>query len=311
MRPAHAFPPDMPSPLPPLYALQAFLAAARHGSFTQAAEQMHLTQSAVSRQVQLLEDHFGCPLFVRHARGLALTAEGRELLGPVEEALDKLAKASATVRRSMTVLNLQLPPTMAVRWLLPRLPALQQALPELEVRVSTHWAEAPDFGRSDVDVIIAHGAGNWPHLHQRLLVHEHLAPMCAPALVHALREVADLGSVTLLHPGPTRREWSTWLAAAGHREPASQKHQVFDTLDICLQAAAQGLGVAIADPDMLAPALSAGTLAMPFAQRVPSGNAYYLTYPPQRQGQRKVELFERWIAAQFAAPAAQSSSLSA
>jgi DNA-binding transcriptional LysR family regulator len=97
---------------PPLFALQAFLAAARHGSFTSAAQQLHLTQSAVSRQVQLLEDWFGCPLFVRRARGLALTAEGQALLAPVEEALQALAQASAQVRRSMGVLTVQLPPTL-------------------------------------------------------------------------------------------------------------------------------------------------------------------------------------------------------
>ena len=111
--------------LPPLYALQAFLAAADCGSFTGAATRLNLTQGAVSRQVQLLEEYYECPLFVRQARGLTLTAEGQELLAPVRQALQTLSEASARVRRGSDVLRIQFPPTMAVRWFLPRLPALQ------------------------------------------------------------------------------------------------------------------------------------------------------------------------------------------
>lgn len=291
-------PPRMPSHLPPLYALQAFLAAARHGSFTSAAQQLHLTQSAVSRQVQLLEEYFGCPLFVRQARGLALTTEGQALLAPVEEALAALAAASEQVRRSMGVLTVQLPPTLAVRWFLPRLPQLKQALPNLEVRVSTHWTAVPDFARSDVDVIIAHGPGEWPHVEERLLMREVLTPMCAPALQPLLRSPADLPDVTLLHPSPHMGEWAVWMRGAGVQRAQQQRDQVFDTLDMSLQAAERGQGVAIADPAMLGEALQEGRLVMPFEARVPSGNSYFLTYPPQRRGQRKIVQFEEWLMAQ-------------
>lgn len=285
----------MPAPLPPLYALQAFLAAARLGSFTHAARELHLTQGAVSRQVQLLESYFGCPLFVRQARGLALTAEGMELLAPVEEALSALGQASARVRRSMGVLTVQLPPTIGVRWFLPRLPRLQAALPHLEVRVSTHWSAQPDFARSDVDVIVAHGPGGWPNVIERPLMRERLTPLCAPATAEGLRAPADLAGATLLHPGPERREWARWLAHVGLPLLPAAREQVFDTLDMCLQAAARGQGVAIADPTILAEALESKSLVMPFDAHVESGNGYFLTYPPQRQGQRKVELFEAWL----------------
>jgi DNA-binding transcriptional LysR family regulator len=291
----------MPAPLPPLYALQAFLAAARHGSFTSAAQQLHLTQSAVSRQVQLLEEWFGCPLFVRQARGLALTAEGQALLAPVEEALQALAQASAQVRRSMGVLTVQLPPTLQVRWFLPRLPQLKDALPELEVRVSTHWAAVPDFARAGVDVIVAHGPGGWPNVVERLLMREVLTPMCAPALRERLRTPADLGTVTLLHPSPHMGEWAAWMRGAGVQRHEAQRDQVFDTLDMSLQAAERGQGVAIADPAMLGEVLQSGRLVMPFGARVPSGNSYFITYPPQRQGQRKIALFEAWLLAQMTA----------
>lgn len=285
----------MPAPLPPLYALQAFLAAARLGSFTSAAQQLHLTQGAVSRQVQLLEGYFGCPLFVRQARGLALTAEGRALLAPVEEALSALGQASERVRRSMGVLTVQLPPTIGVRWFLPRLPRLQAALPSLEVRVSTHWSAQPDFSRPDVDVIVAHGPGGWPSVVERPLMRERLTPLCAPAAAERLRAPADLADAILLHPGPERREWARWLAHVGLPGLAAAREQVFDTLDMCLQAAARGQGVAIADPTILTEALESGALVMPFDAHAESGNAYFLTYPPERIGQRKVELFEAWL----------------
>src|SRR4051794_29436909 len=143
--------PTMSDPLPPLYALQAFVAAARLGSFTRAANELHLTQSAISRQILLLEDFFGEPLFVRQARGLALTATGTQLLPAVNDAFQTLTRATQALRQTRGVLTLRLPPTFASRWFLPRLPALRAALPELEVRVATHWGDAPDFSQPDVD----------------------------------------------------------------------------------------------------------------------------------------------------------------
>lgn len=148
-----------------------------------------------------------------------------------------------------------------MRWFLPRLPQLKEALPELEVCVSTHWC-----GR--------------------------------------LRSPADLAQVTLLHASPHKGEWAAWMRGAGVQRHEAQRDQVFDTLDMSLQAAERGQGVAIADPAMLGEALQSGRLAMPFDARVPSGNSYFITYPPQRQGQRKIALFEAWLLAQMAPPSA-------
>ena len=289
----------MPAPLPPLYALQAFVVAARVGSFTRAADAMNLTQSAVSRQVLLLEDYFGCPLFVRQARGLALTAEGTQLLPAVNAAFETLAQAAQTLTQARGVLTLQLPPTFASRWFLPRLPQLRAALPDLDVRIGTHWNDTPDFSHADVDVIIAHGPGGWPNLVEVPLMREMLTPVCAPSLRASLRQVDDLARVTLLHPNPQRREWTQWLAeerAAGSVK--ATRGQVFDTVDMSLAAATRGQGVAIADPALLRESLDNGVLVMPFKRRVASGMSYFLTYPAQRAGARKLQAFQAWLLAQ-------------
>lgn len=289
----------MPATLPPLYTLQAFVAAARVGSLTGAAAELHLTQSAVSRQIGLLEQHFGCPLFVRGARGLTLSAEGAQLLPAVQAAFKTLAQAGDALMQARGVLTLQLPPTFASRWFLPRLPLLRAALPELELRIATHWAEAPDFGRPDVDAVIAHGPGGWPQLVEVPLMREVLTPLCAPALRARLRHVDDLAGVTLLHPDPQRREWTQWLAAAGTRGITPRSGQVFDTVDMALSAAVRGQGVAIADPVLLREALDDGVLVMPFKRRVASGMSYFLTYPAERADSRKLAAFRAWLLAQF------------
>jgi LysR family glycine cleavage system transcriptional activator len=287
--------------LPPLYALQAFVAAADCGSFTGAATRLNLTQGAVSRQVQLLEEYYGCPLFVRVARGLTLTAEGQQLLAPVRQALETLAQASARVRRGADVLRVQFPPTMAVRWFLPRLPALQAAMPGLEIRVATHWTDAPDFSTTDADAIIAHGKGGWPNLVEVPLMREHLVPLCSPQIAAGLREPADLAGATLLHATASRHEWQAWLRGAGVPDLQGAREQLFDTVDMCVQSAERGLGVAIADAALFTDLIASGKVVKPFDIEVDSGNGYFLTYPPQRREQRSIRLFEEWLVGVLAA----------
>jgi DNA-binding transcriptional LysR family regulator len=285
----------MPSSLPPLYALQAFMVTARLGSFTSAAQEMHLTQSAVSRQVQLLEEYFGCHLFVRHARGLSLTAEGLELLPATTQALSSLSQASERVRRSTGELSVQLPPTFALRWFLPRLPQLKQALPKIDVRVATHWTDSPDFSRPDVDVIVAHGKGTWPNVHAVLVMKEVLTAYCSPGLAEGLKTHADLASATLLHAHRHRGEWLAWLRGVDLASMEIAHEQMFDTVNMCLEAARAGQGVAVADPVMLAEIPDGTSLVAPFADCVPSDNDYYLTYPRERADQAKIIAFQRWL----------------
>jgi DNA-binding transcriptional LysR family regulator len=293
----------MPSPappaLPPLYNLQAFLVAAEAGSFTRAAPLLHLTQGAVSRQVLQLEAHFGRPLFVRQARGLALTTDGAVLLAAVREAFAGLARASQTIQRTGGAITLQVPPTLAARWLLPRLPRLREALPGLDLRLATNWHDDPDFSHADVDAVIAYGNGRWPGVTAVRLMRENLAPVCAPALARRLKTQADLARAELLHPGPLRREWKRWLEAARATGVSHERGAVFDTLDLALGAAARGQGVAIADPAMLGEALAGGVLVMPFRQVTPSGRAYYLTHPAQREPAAQLLALQGWLLDEF------------
>ena len=281
--------------LPPLYALQAFLAAAQAGSFTGAASRMNLTQGAVSRQVQLLEEYYGCPLFVRQPRGLALTPEGSQLLRPVQEALASVAEVSARVRRRSESLTVQFPPTMAVRWFLPRLPALQAHVPGLEIRVAIHWTAMPDFSKSDADAIVAHGKGGWPNMVEVPLRREMLVPLCSPELAASLREPRDLAHCTLLHASALRHEWSTWLHGAGLDALPGVREQMFDTVDMCIQSAERGLGVAVADASMFPELLASGRLVSPFDLEVDSGHAYFLTYPPERSEQPGIQRLQQWL----------------
>lgn len=285
--------------LPPLQNLQAFVAAAEAGSFTKAAGAMHLTQGAVSRQVMALEAHFGCPLFTRQARGLALTPEGALLLAAVREALAGVRAAGEAIRRQAAVINLQVPPTLAARWLLPRLPRLRQALPDLELRISTNWTDAPDFASSSVDAIIAHGHGRWPGVDKVLLMRERLTPMCARTMAGRLKSPADLVKVELLHPGPERREWRRWLEGASVSGVDGESGHVFDTLDLAVSAATRGQGVAIADPQMLQEVLADGVLVTPFKTQVASGNGYYLTWPPARGSKRGLDELRAWLLREF------------
>ena len=159
---ARAYPlAELTRTLPPLTAFQAFVAAAELGSFSRAADHLCRTQGAVSRQVQQLEVHYGCALFVRHASGLTLTAEGGALLTVAVDVLTQLARHAEAHGDVAPVLTLRLPSTFAIRWLLPRLPAINRALPQTELRIQTSADDTPDFAGTDVDAIVVRGAGHW------------------------------------------------------------------------------------------------------------------------------------------------------
>ncbi|MGU7774855.1 LysR substrate-binding domain-containing protein [Burkholderia sp. MR1-5-21] len=286
---AHAYPlAELTRSLPPLTAFQAFVAAAQLGSLSKAADHLCRTQGAVSRQVQQLEAHYRCALFVRRASGLTLTAEGDALLTVAVNVLTQLARHADVHAGSASVLTLRLPSTFAIRWLLPRLPAINQALPRTELRIHTSADDTPDFTDPDVDAIIVRGTGNWAGMVSTPLFDECLAPMCASGMAASLKSVADLAHVKLLHPGRGHDEWRCWLDAVGATQIDPRAGLVFDTLELTLTAAAQGHGVAIGDPRMARDRLDAGELVMPFGDVVPNGLGYFLVYPSQRATQPKI-----------------------
>ncbi|MFM0397299.1 LysR substrate-binding domain-containing protein [Paraburkholderia phytofirmans] len=279
---------DLTRPLPSLAGFQAFVAAAYLGSVSKAAEHLCRTQGAVSRQIQQLEAHYQCALFVRHTSGLALTAEGDTLLTVAVHVLTQLVQHADIQRDAVSVITVRLPSTFAIRWLLPRLADINDALGGTELRISTSADDVPDFTASDVDAIVVRGTGPWMGVEAVPLFAETLTPMCTPTLAASLNSVADLAHATLLHPGSGYAEWRCWLDGVGTTQIDARRGLVFDTLELTLTAAAEGHGVAIGDPRMAQERLDAGSLMMPFREVVQNGASYFLIYPSQRAAQRKI-----------------------
>jgi len=289
----------MPRHLPPLNALRAFEAAARHLSFTRAAEQLHVTHAAISHQVKSLEAYLGVKLFRRLTREIRLTEAAKAYLPVVRDAFDNIAAATEqlAVDERQGPLTVSVVPSFGTRWLVPRLAAFAAAHPEIEV-----WpviaAELVDFSRSEVDLAIRHGRGGWTGLVEHCIFTEDLLPVCAPELREdeQLGRAGDLARHTLLHVGPRHKDWPRWLAAAGvSRAVDADRGPRFPTLALAIDAAIAGAGVAIVDPRLVAEDIKRGRLVAPFALKVPSESAYYLVYPETSANNPKIAAFRQWL----------------
>ncbi|MDN0076925.1 transcriptional regulator GcvA [Crenobacter sp. SG2303] len=286
--------------LPPLNALRVFIAAAEYLSFTRAASALHLTQGAVSRQVQALEAFYGTPLFVRQARGLSLTAEGEALLGPVREAFRLLHEASEALMVRQGDLRVRCPPTMAMRWLLPNLPDFQARYPALTVHLISQLQHDMPFNRAlyDLALIGMDSEDPGPGLVAERLSRELLVPVCAPALLdgpHPLREPNDLAYRTLLHPWREQDSWRQWLRLAGATKVDANSGLTFDTLEYALHAAANGMGVTLGQLSMVRDDVERGRLVIPFDTVLETEWSYYLIYPENSAELPKVRAFRDWL----------------
>ncbi|MHA6193322.1 LysR substrate-binding domain-containing protein [Pseudomonas wadenswilerensis] len=280
--------------LPPLPALHTFLVTAQCCNFTRAAQQLHLTQGAVSRQIAGLEEHLGYPLFIRQARGLSLTREGQEWLPRVQQVFGLIEDGVQQIGVPHGTLQLKAP-TCVMRWLLPRLMEWQALRPDVPVELTTTIQHGVDFRREGFDAAVVYGAE--PEAAQVLkLFDEKLTPVCSPQL-QGLREVADLRGQMLLHPSRDERDWQTWLEAAGSGLEIQGKRQHFETLDMAMAMASQGTGVAIGDWALIGEDLANGRLVMPFGLRVATGKAYYLVVPGKVAAPGLLELLE-WLEGQ-------------
>ncbi len=292
--------------LPPLNAIRAFEAAARHLSFNQAAEELNVTASAVSHQIKALEDHFGVKLFNRLPRSVSLTPEGRDYLPAVSAALDQLDAASRRLSRHTadTPLNLGCAPTFAVGWLIPHLSDFHDEHPDLDVRLTlTPITRKLDFGESDTDVVIMYGtAGSWPNLTTHQLMSEQLVPVCSPSLMeeHALETPGDLRNVTLLHSIPRMGQWRNWLHIAGVEGVDSKRGLRFQATPLAISAAVAGAGVAIANRRFLEADLEAGRLVVPFDIDLPSDSGYFLIYPKENENDPRISAFREWLLGRLA-----------
>lgn len=293
--------------LPPLNAVHTFEAAARHLSFHRAAEELHVTPSAVSHQVRALEEFLGVRLFNRLARQVVLTTEGQIYLPPVRAALDQIHSATERVAAAKDhgPLTMSVSPTFATGWLVPRLSRFQVAHPSIEVRLNLvrSATEPADFSRSDVDLVIRYGNQDNPGLRSIRLIVEELLPVCSPALLDGptpLRRPQDLRHVTLLHALPRVDQWRQWLTAAGVGGVNAERGPKFHNTPLTLEGAIAGMGVALADRRLVARELKSGRLVAPFDITLPSESAYYLIYPKEREDNPNIAAFRDWLLGEVA-----------
>ncbi len=292
--------------LPPLIAVRYFEAAARHLSFTKAAQELHVTHSAVSHQIKALEEWLGVPLFRRLNRSLVLTEAGQAYARPVREALEKLGEASRTLRsREQTgTLTVSVMPSFAAKFLVPRLGSFRHAHPDIDVRISAS-ERLVDFAREDVDVAVRYGRGNWPGLRVDRLVRENLFPVCSPKLLSGsvpLKVPTDLLQHTLMHDSDWPESmWPRWLAVAGVKVEQLKSSLSFNYSNLMIQAAIDGLGVALAQEALVRDDLASGRLVKPFDIDMPLDYAHYVVTPETAAERPKVKAFRAWLLAEIAA----------
>lgn len=289
----------MTARLPSLNGLRAFEAAARHLSFTKAAQELNVTQTAISHQIRRLEEELGLRLFIRQSRALALTPQAAEYLPNIRAAFQDLRTATDRLLRNGNdrVLTISTLTSLAVKWLLPRLSTFQEKHPDIDVRITTS-TEVVDFRSSNVDAAIRYGRGQWPGVHAEWLMAEHLFPVCSPKLLtgaRALKQPEDLARATLLHTSTTRDDWRVWLTAAGLPIQIAQNPSLtFDLAFMTVQAAIDGLGVAMGHTAYVADDIANGRLVVPFDISAPSAG-YYFVVPEDRPVTPAIGAFRDWL----------------
>jgi LysR family transcriptional regulator, glycine cleavage system transcriptional activator len=303
--------------LPPLNALRAFEAAARHGSFPAAARELKVTAGAISRQVRLLEDYLGVELFHRHPHGVELTELARQALPKLEEGFACLVEAGELLRspRDLPMLTLQAAPGFAARWLMPRLQRFAEANPGIELRLSAERAAidaygaampapAEDMGQKEA-IAIRYGSGPYPGQDAVRLFEISIRPVCCPGVLaaHPLASPEDLAHHVLLHDETShfldkQPDWAVWLRAAGAPGVDPHKGLTFNHSALAVDAALQGLGVALGVSVLVEDDLARGRLVAPFELALPARCSYWLVIPPRLVAQPAVQAFRDWLVAE-------------
>ena len=284
--------------LPPLNALKAFEAAARHLSFTRAADELFVTQAAVSHQIKALEDFLSLKLFIRRNRTLLLTEEGQAYFLELKDIFKNLQDATERLlaRGSKGAITVATPPSFASQWLVPRISQFSQLFPDIDVRL-----KAIDFDEGfltdDIDVAIYYGRGRWNGIQADKLHTEFLTPLCSPSLFQGakqLKTLSDLKHHVLLHDS-SRAIWKMWLQHFGVAGVNVNQGPVFSHSMMVMQAAALGQGIALGNSVLAKPELDAGRLIMPFEEKLESRDAYYLVYHEGPGDMGKIAAFREWV----------------
>lgn len=298
--------------IPGLQSLKAFDASARHLNFTRAAAELNVTPAAVSHQIKELEEAVGAPLFQRTSRHMQLTRQGQILKPAIGDALEGITRALQKLRQleNPTQLRVTASPSIAAKWLVPRLDRFLESLPGADVRIDVS-SEPLDFEREDIDVAIRFGEGIYPGLLVEKLFHDTLFPVCAPSLLaegKPLKEPRDLLQFTLIHldweaQGAVWPNWRMWMLAAGVKDFNDSRGLHFSQTSLAVQAAVDGHGVALGDSTLVADDLSRGRLVKPFelSLRSPAQFAYHLITRRDAAERPMIKAFRNWILAEAAA----------
>jgi LysR family transcriptional regulator, glycine cleavage system transcriptional activator len=289
--------------LPPLTALRAFEAAARHLSLSLAANELNVTPAAIRHQIRQFEDYIGLPVFERNGRGLALTDAGAAGVRDLREAFAHLAAAMDAIGSlgEGGVLSVSVPPSFAAKWLLPRLHSFEREHPEIDVHVSAS-TEIADFKRDRIDVAIGYGPGGYSDVFLEKLLTETVIPVCSPVLLGdtVVRTARDLLGLTLLHDDSPENDssspnWDSWMRAAGVRGADVERGPRFNQSSLVIESAILGRGVALARSTLVAADIQAGRLVRPIDGESPVNFAYYFIAPRAKLNLPKVVYFREWL----------------
>ena len=297
----------MSSRMPPLNPLRTFEVAARHLSFSRAADELFVTAAAVSHQIKTLEDSLGVRLFTRQGNSLALTETGTTYLPAIQQAFKQVAEATYRLhkRDQRPTLKMNVPPTFAVKWLIPRLDQFFKLHPDIDVKVSTS-NHMVDFSRENFDLVMCYGRGHYPGMQSKRCLPVEVFPVCSPRLLDAGRPVAgpaDLKHYTLLHDDSvysdgSNPDWSTWFDFVGCTEVDATRGPSFWPSHLVIDAAIDGLGVALAKKPWVDKDLESGRLVRLSDVSLPVEYSYYIVYPDSRAEDPLITTFVEWVQSQ-------------
>ena len=288
----------MPRRLPPLTSLRAFEAAGRHLSFTLAAAELTVTQAAISHQVKALEENLGTALFLRLPRQLELTAAGKGLLPVVRSAFNDISESVATLRDQISTapVTVRLAPSFAAKWLSPRLEGFRRRFPLIDLSL-THSNDAVDFAHQPIDLAVTYGNGDWPGVVADKVLSIDFFPVCAPAFLegkYPLTTIDNLRHHTLLHDAD-KTNWADWLTLASVDDIDPSRGTVLDDTNVLIQAAMDGLGIALGSTHFVADRLASGRLVRPFDTVLHREGAYYIVCPAEHLERKEVRAFRDWL----------------